>query len=215
MEYAPYQDFINVLNQAKIYEDEKLARTYFHHLVEGVEYLHSRNYAHMDLKLDNLLLDEDFKLKIADFDCCCITTQTMVMHRGTRDYRAPEVIEERCTDPKAADMYSMGIILFLLFTGFAPYFEDKTVGDKDYDLFDVLMNQPRKYWKTLDKCHNYEISFDSQFQKLFLSLVQKNPQKRPTIKQIKENKWYQKPIYDSRELRMIMSKRVKPVTLDY
>lgn len=215
MEYAPYQDFIHVLNQGKIYEDEKLVRTFFHHLIDGLEYLHSMNYAHMDLKLDNLLLDEEFRLKLADFDCCCYTREREIMHRGTRDYRALEVIEEKCKDPKAADMYSVGVILFLLYTGFAPYFEDKTVGDQDYDLFDILTNNPRKYFKSLSKCHNYKISFDTHFKKLFLSLTSKDPSKRLSTKEVKENKWYQKPIYDARELQIIMSKRVKPVSTDY
>ena len=67
MEYAPYGTFYElVLNKALT--EEKLIRTYFHQLVNGVEYLHSQGIAHADLKLDNILMGEEYVLKIIDFD---------------------------------------------------------------------------------------------------------------------------------------------------
>lgn len=60
MEYAPYGNFSKLMSKAKIYNDEKLTRTYFHQLVEGLEYLHSQDIAHLDLKFCNLLLGDDY-----------------------------------------------------------------------------------------------------------------------------------------------------------
>lgn len=68
MEYAPNKDFFDALMEIKVKFDDTLVRTYFHQLVSGVEYLHSHGIAHLDLKLENLMLGENFELKIIDFD---------------------------------------------------------------------------------------------------------------------------------------------------
>jgi len=60
MEYAPYNDFHHLIIEAKIQFDDRLARTYFHQLIKGLEYLHSQGVYHLDLKLDNLLVGADF-----------------------------------------------------------------------------------------------------------------------------------------------------------
>jgi serine/threonine protein kinase len=66
-EFAPFGNFCQLLTNKAI-TNEKLIRTFFRQLVQGLEYIHSQGYAHLDIKLDNLLLGQDFKLKIADFD---------------------------------------------------------------------------------------------------------------------------------------------------
>jgi len=77
-----------------MYGDKKLCRTFFHQLIDGIEYLHSQNLAHMDLKLENLVLGDDFKLKIIDFDLAISLTDEkndQYGGAGTKNYRAPEV----------------------------------------------------------------------------------------------------------------------------
>mmetsp|Transcript_125953 Transcript_125953/g.177706 ORF Transcript_125953/g.177706 Transcript_125953/m.177706 type:complete len:188 (+) Transcript_125953:129-692(+) len=68
MEFAQYGDFADIAEIPEILSNEKVMRTYFHQVVSGLEYLHSKNIAHLDLKIENLLMGKDFKLKICDFE---------------------------------------------------------------------------------------------------------------------------------------------------
>mmetsp|Transcript_11359 Transcript_11359/g.9772 ORF Transcript_11359/g.9772 Transcript_11359/m.9772 type:complete len:100 (-) Transcript_11359:543-842(-) len=96
MEYAPYGDLFDCMEKAQIHRDEKLVRTYFHQLIEGLEYLHTNKIAHLDLKCENLLLTKDYKLKIADFDCSRMEGDSHVRTLGTLNYRAPEIKSGNC-----------------------------------------------------------------------------------------------------------------------
>jgi len=210
MEFAPFGDFVDIFAKMRTMKNERVARTYFHHLVDGLEYLHAKGYAHMDLKLDNLLLGENFVLKIADFDCSYFENEKVTLQRGTRGYRAPEVKYSRCNNPKAADIYSAGIILFMLTSGFAPYLEGECVSG--YDLFELLITDQKKYWDALKKIRNSR--FDKDFKKLFEAMTDPSAEKRISIKEIKRNKWYKGPIYSQQELKSIMEQNVQPTSIN-
>eukprot|EP00330_Aristerostoma_sp_ATCC50986_P006012 CAMPEP_0114599550 /NCGR_PEP_ID=MMETSP0125-20121206/22073_1 /TAXON_ID=485358 ORGANISM="Aristerostoma sp., Strain ATCC 50986" /NCGR_SAMPLE_ID=MMETSP0125 /ASSEMBLY_ACC=CAM_ASM_000245 /LENGTH=215 /DNA_ID=CAMNT_0001806699 /DNA_START=49 /DNA_END=696 /DNA_ORIENTATION=+ len=127
MEYAPHGDFNDSLEIFSGLQSQRLLRTYFQQLIKGVEYLHSKGLAHLDLKLENLLLSKDFKLKIADFDQIeLIKANNGINKCGTEGYRAPEA-KRGCSgkvDLTKADVYSLGVILFALTFGMMPYAED-------------------------------------------------------------------------------------------
>lgn len=69
---------------------EKLARYYFHQMISGLEYLHNQGMSHRDLKLENILIDHEFKLKIADFGFASVKASNET-RKGTHGYMAPEV----------------------------------------------------------------------------------------------------------------------------
>ena len=104
MELAPYGDFADLLMNNKFPRDNILVRTYFHQLISGIEYLHSKKISHMDLKLENLLLGKNYDLKIADFDCCYFESDPQISTRGTNNFRAPEIKAKKCKNAKAADI---------------------------------------------------------------------------------------------------------------
>mmetsp|Transcript_22495 Transcript_22495/g.19455 ORF Transcript_22495/g.19455 Transcript_22495/m.19455 type:complete len:165 (+) Transcript_22495:382-876(+) len=140
MECAPYGDFHDLTFQKHLFnQDEVLLRTFFKHLVDGLDYLHSNDISHLDLKLENLLLGEDFKLKIIDFGFsnCKAQGDNGSLGSGTEDYRAPEVINGQVEDYKAADIFSLGIILFVMTFGFFPYQEDED--HDDFSLYTLLI----------------------------------------------------------------------------
>jgi len=73
--------------------------------------------AHLDLKLENLLLGDDYGVKIADFDLSYKEGDSKIKSKGTAIYGSPEILEGSCTEPMAADLYSLGLVLLLLATG--------------------------------------------------------------------------------------------------
>lgn len=81
--------------------------------------MHAHEIVHRDIKLENVLLDENLNVKLSDLGMATDATTKLKDICGTPDYIAPEVLEDRADlyDARKADIYSMGICLFMLLTG--------------------------------------------------------------------------------------------------
>jgi len=205
LEYAPYGNFYElVLNKG--FTEEKIIRTYFHQLIEGLEHLHSQGIAHVDLKLDNLLLGDDFLLKISDFDQSQKFEEKKLKCRGTACYRAPEIFEGNCENLIAADIYSLGIILYTMKAREFPFIE-QTSGAKTQLLhFDLFTENNEEFWSTkvADKINpNF---FSESFKELLNGVMEQDPSKRFSIDDIKNSKWYTEPILRQEELKVKMER---------
>jgi len=113
---------------AKSYYNEKEARDVCKILLEAICYCHKNNVAHRDLKPENLLLvspTDDYKVKIADFGFAKRVRRpnSLITQCGTPGYVAPEILEGRRYDTKA-DMWSVGVILYILLGGYPPFIEN-------------------------------------------------------------------------------------------
>jgi len=201
MEFAPNGDFFDFIMNHNKDIDDKLIRTYFRQLIEGLEYLHNNGVSHMDLKLENLLLGNDFTLKIADFDLSHYANDTKVLSRGTKFYRPPEVIQGRCKNTQAADIYSAGIILFTLKTrGMLPHAEDNRVAGVDFA--GLLYTNNSEFWAKHCEIQKKEASFfDQDFKDLFNAMINLNPSDRASIQQIKKSNWYNGSVYTAEEVK--------------
>jgi len=200
MEYAQHGDFFSFLKNHHHEIDDKLVRTYFRQLIDGLEYLHNNDVAHMDLKLENLLLSNDFLLKIADFDMAHFKEDAIIISNGTKYYRAPEVMKGKCNIPKMADIFSAGVILFTLKTkGIFPQFESNEIEGILFS--DLLYNDTSEFWARHRKVQKLsEAFFDEDFKDLFTVMTKFNPDERASIQDIKNSKWYNGPIYSPEEL---------------
>lgn len=206
MEFAPYGDLFDLMMNHGQNIDDKLIRTYFKQLIEGLEYLHENGVSHMDLKLENLLIGEDFTLKIADFDLSCLSSDSKIISKGTKFYRPPELIQGRCFSTIAADIYSAGVILFTLKTrGMLPHAEDSKVSGIDFA--GLLYTENSQFWSKHCEIQNQDESFfEDDFKDLFNAMVSLNPYERPTIAQIKQSKWYNGPAYTQEEVKIQAAK---------
>lgn len=143
MEYAPYGDFFDALRSMAF--NEKLIRTYFHQLINTIDFLHQKSVFHLDLKLENMMLGSNFELKLIDFELSAKGPHEKIIHRGSKNYRAPEILNERCQDAAAADVYSIAIIMFVLRTrGYFPHYENELY--KGYNFFNLLENNAEEFW---------------------------------------------------------------------
>merc|ERR1712000_656975 len=120
---------------------EQTAAELVKNIVSAVKYLHDRGIAHRDLKPTNLLLKDDEDLtnvKIADFGLSKIMGDNTMMQTacGTPIYVAPEVLSGEAYE-KEVDMWSIGVITYILLCGFPPFFDD--VSDQAKDFIDNLL----------------------------------------------------------------------------
>ncbi|KAJ6915281.1 hypothetical protein NC651_017315 [Populus alba x Populus x berolinensis] len=151
---------------------EEAARKYFQH----------RGVYHRDLKPENLLLDEDENLKISDFGLSALPEQFRqdgLLHTqcGTPAYVAPEVLRKKGYDGSKADIWSCGVILYVLLAGFLP-FQDENV-----------MKMYRKVFKAE---YQFPPWFSTDSKRLISRLLVADPEKRITIPAIMRNHWFLK-----------------------
>ncbi|PPD90167.1 hypothetical protein GOBAR_DD12925 [Gossypium barbadense] len=124
MEYAKGGEFLTRINKGRF--SEELCRRYFQQLISAVGFCHSRGVFHRDLKPENLLFDENWNLKVTDFGLSTMTEQVRqdgLLHTfcGTPAYVAPEILSKKGYDGAKADIWSCGIVLFVLHAGYLPF----------------------------------------------------------------------------------------------
>lgn len=163
---------------------ENVARSYFQQLISAVDFCHSRGVYHRDLKPENLLLDEEGNLKVTDFGLSAFAEhlrQDGLLHTtcGTPAYVAPEVIGNKGYDGAKADIWSCGVILYVLLAGFLPFQDDNVV---------VMY---RKIYKGDFKCPPW---FSTESRRLITKLLDPNPSTRITSAKIMSSSWFKQTI---------------------
>lgn len=121
LEYAGGELFDYIVNNGKMKENE--ARRFFQQIICAVEYCHRHKIVHRDLKPENLLLDEQLNVKIADFGLSNIMTDGNFLKTscGSPNYAAPEVINGKLYAGPEVDVWSCGVILYVLLVGRLPF----------------------------------------------------------------------------------------------
>ncbi|CAN1230055.1 CBL-interacting serine/threonine-protein kinase 12 [Linum grandiflorum] len=124
MEYVRGGELFNKVAKGRLKED--VARRYFQQLISAVAFCHARGVFHRDLKPENLLLDEEGNLKVSDFGLSAVADQIRqdgLFHTfcGTPAYVAPEVLGRKGYDAAKVDIWSCGVILFVLMAGYLPF----------------------------------------------------------------------------------------------
>lgn len=124
IEYAGNELFDYIVKNGKMREEE--ARRFFQQIIGAVEYCHRHKIVHRDLKPENLLLDEYFNVKIADFGLSNIMTDGNFLKTscGSPNYAAPEVISGKLYAGPEVDVWSSGVILYVLLCGKLPFDDD-------------------------------------------------------------------------------------------
>lgn len=103
---------------------EDAGRFFLAQMLDSLDYMHGKRVVHRDLKLENILIDDQLNLKVADFGFACYKSiDTLKSYRGTMTYMAPEIKEGKQYKGTEVDVFSIGVILFIIVQGIFPFKE--------------------------------------------------------------------------------------------
>jgi len=175
MEYCPEGDLKEKIEVDFCSFTEEWVRTIFVQLLQAVQYLHSKNVIHRDLKSQNVFLAHDGHVRLGDFGLCRRTARQAVVeatltHAGTDAYMAPEMLSSSRYG-KPADIWSLGCVLYELCTG-------EFMWELDGILGAMVIKDPHAVQKLVQA--NLAPSIGGALSSLLKRLLSVNPAARPT-----------------------------------
>ncbi|XP_040338881.1 serine/threonine-protein kinase SIK2 isoform X2 [Herpailurus yagouaroundi] len=174
-EYAKNGEIFDYLaNHGRLNESE--ARRKFWQILSAVDYCHGRKIVHRDLKAENLLLDSNMNIKLADFGFGNFfkSGELLATWCGSPPYAAPEVFEGQQYEGPQLDIWSMGVVLYVLVCGALPF---------DGPTLPILRQ------RVLEGRFRIPYFMSEDCEHLIRRMLVLDPSKRLTIAQIKEHKW--------------------------
>ena len=181
MEYISNDDLTNNLKLSKNGFNEEISLFLFKQIIEAINNLHNKNLCHRDIKLDNILLDKNYNIKIIDFEYCekikNENNEKIKMNQkvGTESYMAPEMHYLNNGNfyyGDKIDIFSSGIVLIALLTG-KLFFETSTLSDFYFRMF---INQTDEFFK--------KINCNDDLVYLIKKLIDVNPNERLSTQEI-------------------------------
>ncbi|KAK4586313.1 hypothetical protein RGQ29_023468 [Quercus rubra] len=170
--------FDRIASKGKLKEDE--GRKLFQQLIDGVSYCHTKGVFHRDLKLENVLVDAKGNIKISDFGLSALPQHFRddgLLHTtcGSPNYVAPEILANRGYDGATSDIWSCGVILYVILTGYLP-FDDRNLAVLYQKIFKGDAQIPK--WLS-QGAHN-----------MIKRILDPNPVSRITMAGIKADEWF-------------------------
>ena len=157
-------------------------RYFFKQMLRAIEYMSAMKVAHRDLKLENILVDNDLSLKIADFGYAAFNkVDALSSYRGTFTYMAPEIKEGRSYNGLQVDLFSAGVVLFILVRGIFPFKEAR----KDEFFYSLLVQGAfAEYWEKVQGTYLSDACRD-----LLQRLFAYDPTARPSLAEVWAHPW--------------------------
>jgi serine/threonine protein kinase len=176
---------------------EDLARTYFRQLILALKCCHEHRIFHRDIKPENLLLDAQFQLKVADFGLSSVQEEdgvTLYTECGTRSYMAPEVLIGQGYDGALADLWSAGVVLFIMIAGNPPF---QQANKRDWWFNAVSLGRHDRFWAAhLRSCPTFPVAAQTLLNRIFVA----DPELRATLDDVLQDPWMQGTILTTEQI---------------
>ena len=175
MELCAGGDLLNYVRKRKKL-DETEAKVIFKQIIQGLGYIHKKRILHRDIKLDNILLDGNGRVKIADFGVSKYVKPNDVMHEqsGTPAYIAPEILREKGYVGFKADIWSAGVVLYAMLFGTVPF---------------KASNMKELHKMIIKGKYNLKEEISPEAKHLMRSMMESDPDKRISINKILQHPW--------------------------
>ncbi|KAM4689858.1 testis-specific serine/threonine-protein kinase 1-like [Rhinophrynus dorsalis] len=183
MELADKGELLHFIIRRKVLPEDE-SRKLFGQLVRAVKYCHDLNIVHRDLKCENVLLDSKCNIKLTDFgfgkQLTCDGAGNTNLSRtfcGTPSYAAPEVLLRKPYQAKASDVWSLGVILFVMVCGKMPF-------DDDTNITRMIRMQIQHQVNFPPNKH-----FSSEYKDLVCRMLQPDVPRRLTVDEVLSHRW--------------------------
>ncbi len=175
MEYICAGDLLSYIKKrSKL--SEPIAKFIFKQIILAIQFIHNHNIVHRDIKLDNILIDLDNKIKICDFGVSKRINNNEIMYEqcGTPTYIAPEILRGKGYEGYSVDIWSAGVVLYAMLSGTVPF-----KGNNLRELHQLILNGQYKPIVDISKEAN----------NLLKKILEIEPKKRISINDILSHSW--------------------------
>ena len=176
MEYVKGKELFSYINEKKKLSEVESC-IFYQQIISGLEYLEKLKIVHRDIKPENIIIEGDKNIKIIDFGLSNIYPENNILFSscGSPCYAPPEMIMGKKYSGSGVDIWSSGIVLYGMLCGYLPFTESE-----DHKL----------YKKIIDAKIFYPSFLSDKAKDLLRKILEKDPEKRITIKKIKKHPWF-------------------------
>ena len=167
---------------------ENLGRLIFSQLLDGLEAFHNLNIFHRDIKLNNIIIGNDFIMKYIDFGMGTEHSGLLHDYLGTPNYTSPELLLKQPYYGKSEDIFSLGVTLFILVTGKLP-FKLALPNDSLYQY--ISRGDYVEFWK-----NKSSLNLSPSFMELIDNMIAFDFTQRPSISEIRQSTWMKEINWD-------------------
>ena len=176
MEYVKGKELLTYINEKnKLNENESCY--YFQQIISGIEYLEKLKIVHRDIKLENIIIEDNKNIKILDFGLSNFYQKNNILYSscGSLCYASPEMVEGKKYSGSCVDIWSSGIVLFAMLCGYLPFTDS---------------NEQKLFKKIVEGKLYFPYFLSEQAKDLLNKILTKDPLKRITINKIKKHPWF-------------------------
>ena len=176
MDYLPNGDLIEKIIKQKRFKEEE-ALNIFSQLVDALYYMHKNDICHRDIRTEKILFDQNNKPKLVGFSYSSFYTQGKKIrdNYGSLCYACPEIIQNEFYNPELADVWSLGVVLYVMICGYLPFSEDDD--DKNKELI-------------INGEFDFPPEISNKVKDLIKHMLDINPNKRYNFQRIIKHPWF-------------------------